>query len=79
MNKLEVPRIRYYNNIMIIKIEKGDLISDGYEDGVVVDIEMDGGDKWICVWDGKEAWKIHERDVVKVNDEFVKDSIEGDV
>ena len=79
MNKLEVPRIRYYNNIMIIKIEKGDLISDGYEDGVVVDIEMDGGDKWICVWDGKEAWKMHERDVVKVNDEFVKDSIEGDV
>ena len=79
MFKLEVPRIRYYNNIMIIKIEKGDLISDGFEDGVVVDIEMDGGDKWICVWDGKEAWKMHERDVVKVNDEFVKDSIEGDV
>jgi len=52
---------------MEIKIEKGDLISDGFEDGVVVDIEMDGGDKWICVFDGKEAWKMHERDIKEVN------------
>ena len=79
MFKLEVPRIRYYNNIMIIKIEKGDLISDGFEDGVVVDIEMDGGDKWICVWDGKEAWKMHERDVKLINNVYCRDSIEGDV
>tara|TARA_Y100000310_G_scaffold322744_1_gene382163 strand:+ start:1149 stop:1322 length:174 start_codon:yes stop_codon:yes gene_type:complete len=52
---------------MEIKIEKGDLVSDGFEDGVVVDIEMDGGDKWICVFDGKEAWKMHERDIKEVN------------
>ena len=65
--------------IYVMKIKIGSEVSDGFEDGVVVDIVMDGGDKWICVWDGKEAWKMHERDVVKVNGEFVKDSIEGDV
>ena len=65
--------------IYVMKIKIGSEVSDGFEDGVVVDIEMDGGDKWICVWDGKEAWKMHERDVVKVNEKFVKDSIEGDV
>ena len=47
---------------MMNEIRKGDLISDGFEDGMVVDVEMDGGDKWYCVWDGKEAWKMHERD-----------------
>ena len=64
---VEVPRNSYYNIVMEIKIEKGDLVSDGFEDGVVVDIEMDGGDKWICVFDGKEAWKMHERDIKEVN------------
>tara|TARA_Y100000310_G_scaffold21139_1_gene20450 strand:+ start:38 stop:232 length:195 start_codon:yes stop_codon:yes gene_type:complete len=64
---------------MIIKIEKGDLVSDGFEDGVVVNIREDGGDVWYDVYDGKEGWSLHLRDVVKVNDEFVKDSIEGDV
>ena len=37
---------------MIIKIEKGDLISDGFEDGVVVGIRKDGGDDWYDVYDG---------------------------
>ena len=64
---------------MIIKIEKGDLVSDGFEDGVVVDIREDGGDVWYGVYDGKEAWELNLREIVKVNDEFVKDSIEGDV
>jgi len=44
------------------EIEIGDQITDGFEDGVVVAVEMDGGDKWYCVWDGKEAWKMHERE-----------------
>ena len=64
---------------MIIKIEKGDLVSDGFEDGVVVDIREDGGDVWYGVYDGKECWELNLREIVKVNDEYVKDSIEGDV
>ena len=40
---VEVPRIWIYNNSMmnvrtVDKIEKGDLVSDGFEDGIVVDI-----------------------------------------
>ena len=59
---LEVPRIRSYNNCMLNEIVIGSEVTDGFEDGVVVAIEMDGGDKWYCVWDGKEAWKMHERE-----------------
>ena len=81
---VEVPGNSLYNNCMmnvrmIDKIEKGDLVGDGFEDGIVVDIVVDGGDVWYGVFDGKEAWQLHLRDVVKVNDEYVKDSIEGDV
>ena len=49
------------------KIEKGDLVSDGFEDGIVVDIVVDGGDVWYGVFDGKEAWKWHRRDIKEVN------------
>ena len=52
---------------MIIKIEKGDLVSDGFEDGIVVDIVVDGGDVWYGVFDGKEAWKWNRRDIKEVN------------
>ena len=48
---------------MINEIQIGSEVTDGFEEGVVVAIDMDGGDKWYCVWDGKEAWKIHNRDV----------------
>jgi hypothetical protein len=48
---------------MINEIQIGSEVTDGFEEGVVVSIDMDGGDKWYCVWDGKEAWKIHNRDV----------------
>ena len=64
---------------MNIKIDKGDLISDGFEEGMVCGIRKDGGDMWYDVWDGKEGWSLNLRDIVKVNDEYVKDSIEGDV
>ena len=49
------------------KIEKGDLVSDGFEDGIVVDIVVDGGDVWYGVFDGKEAWKWNRRDIKEVN------------
>ena len=71
--KLEVPRIRNYNNCMLNKIIIGDFVSDGFEEGMVVEIEIDGGDKWYCVWDGKEAWKMHERDAKLVS------NIDGDI
>jgi hypothetical protein len=51
----------------IDKIEKGDLVSDGFEDGVVIDIVEDGGDVWYGVYDGKEAWKWHLREIKEVN------------
>ena len=55
-----------------IKIEKGDLISDGFEEGVCVSILMDGGDCEFGVYDGKEGWSIHLREVDSVNGEKVE-------
>jgi len=77
---LEVPQIRSYNYIMEIKdkkgswvkIEKGDLIGDGFEEGMVVDIRMDGGDMWFGVSDMKEGWSMHMRDVKEVNGDKVE-------
>ena len=51
----------------IDKIEKGDLVGDGFEDGVVIDIRVDGGDTWYDIYDGKEAWTWHLRDIKEVN------------
>ena len=73
--KLEVPEEFNYNNIMEIKdksgswvkIEKGDVISDGFEEGIVIDIRMDGSDLEFGVSDLKEGWTIHLRDVQNVN------------
>ena len=74
-NKLEVPPIRIYNNSMeiknmngeYVKVEKGDLIGDGFEEGVCVNILVDGGDVEFGVYDGKEGWSIHMREVKSVN------------
>ncbi len=52
---------------MKIKIDKGDLISDGFEEGMVCGIREDGGDMWYDVWDGKEGWSMNLREIVKVN------------
>ena len=71
--ELEVPQIRYYNNCMMNEIVKGDIISDGFEEGMVIGEEYDKGDKWWLVWDGKEAWKMHSREVKLIN------NIEGDI
>ena len=55
-----------------VSVEKGDWISDGFEDGVVVNIREDGGDEWYGVYDGKEGWSIHLREVKSVNGEDVE-------
>ncbi len=47
---------------MLNKIQVGDQVTDGFEDGVVVSIREDGGDVWYMVTDGKEGWEMHARD-----------------
>ena len=48
------------------------MISDGFEEGVCVSILMDGGDCEFGVYDGKEGWSIHLREVDSVNGEKVE-------
>jgi hypothetical protein len=55
-----------------IKIENGDVLSDGFEEGMVVDIRKDGGDMWFGVSDMKEGWSMHLREVKSVNGEEVE-------
>ena len=71
--KLEVPQKSLYNNIMLNEIIVGDIISDGFEEGMVHTIRRDGGDVWYDVYDGKEGWSIHAREVKLIN------NIDGDV
>ena len=85
-NNIEVPVRLKYNIVMEIKIdnewvsvEKGDWISDGFEDGSVVNIWKDGGDVWFSVYDGKEGWDLNLRELKKVNGDWVRKSEEGDV
>ena len=51
------------------KIEKGDVLGDGFEEGMVVSILMDGGDLTFGVSDMKEGWTIHLRELKSVNGE----------
>tara|TARA_B100000470_G_C19631618_1_gene320119 strand:- start:41 stop:283 length:243 start_codon:yes stop_codon:yes gene_type:complete len=77
---LEVPEEFNYNYIMEIKlkngewvkIEKGDLISDGFEEGMVCSILMDEGDLSFGLWDGKEGWSVHLREILSVNGKDVE-------
>ena len=79
LKELEVPLIRIYNDCMeiknvngeYVKIEKGDLIGDGFEEGVCVGILVDRGDVEFNVYDGKEGWSIHMREVASVNGDKV--------
>ena len=67
---------------MMNKIVIGDIISDGFEEGMVIGEEYDKGDKWWLVWDGKEAWKMHSRSFLwKMHSREVKliNNIEGDI
>ena len=54
-----------------VSIDKGDMISDGFEEGICVSVLKDGGDIEFGVWDGKEGWSVNLREVKKVNGEDV--------
>ena len=86
MNKFAVPVELKYNIVMEIKIdkewvkiEKGDVIGDGFEEGVVVNILVEDNEVEFGVWDGKEGWSLNLRDLKKVNGDWVRKSEEGDV
>jgi hypothetical protein len=72
---LEVPLIWIYNNSMEIKdksgswikIEKGDIVGDGFEEGSVVNILVDGNEIELGVYDGKEGWSMSLKEVREVN------------
>ncbi len=55
-----------------IKIEKGDLIGDGFEEGMVVDIRFEDEEIMFGVSDMKEGWSMHLRDVKEVNGDKVE-------
>ena len=63
--ELEVPQKSLYNNCMMNEIKIGSEVTDGFEDGIVVDMIIDEGIDKACVWDGKEAWTI-EMDKIKL-------------
>jgi len=58
---------------MLNEIVVGDIITDGFEEGMVHSIRHDKGDVWYDVWDGKEGWSIHSREAKLVS------GIDGDV
>ena len=62
-----------------VKIEKGDLISDGFEEGIVVSILLEDNEVEFGVFDGKEGWSLKECDVKKVNGDWIRKSEVGDV
>jgi len=62
-----------------VKIEKGDVIGDGFEDGIVVSILVEDGEIEFGVSDMKEGWSLKLDDVKKVNGEWIRKSEVGDV
>ena len=77
---VEVPLNSLYNIVMEIKdkngnwikFEKGDVIGDGFEEGMCVNIRKDEGDVWFDVYDMKEGWSINLREVKSVNGDKVE-------
>jgi hypothetical protein len=55
-----------------IKIEKGDLIGDGFEEGMVVDIRFEDKEVWFGVSDIKEGWSMSLKEVNFVNGDKVE-------
>jgi hypothetical protein len=55
------------NNGEYVKIEKGDIVGDGYEEGSVVSILVDNGEIELGVYDGKEGWSMSLKEVNFVN------------
>ena len=50
-----------------VKIEKGDLISDGFEEGIVIDIRLEDEEIMFGVSDMKEGWSMSLKEVNFVN------------
>ena len=55
-----------------VKIEKGDMIGDGCEEGIVVCILVEDNEIEFGVSDVKEGWSLKLGDVKKVNGAEVK-------
>jgi hypothetical protein len=55
-----------------IKIEKGDIVGDGYEEGSVVNILFENNEIELGVYDGKEGWSMSLKEVREVNGEKVE-------
>ena len=75
-----MPQIWIYNKIMEIKnksgnwvkIEKGDVIGDESEEGIVVCILVEDGEIEFGVSDMKEGWSLKLNDVKIVNGDKVE-------
>ena len=50
-----------------VKIEKGDLIGDGFEEGIVIDIRLEDEEIMFGVSDMKEGWSMSLKEVNFVN------------
>ena len=78
--RLDVPIDISYNKIMEIKdkngkwvkIEKGDIVGDGYEEGSVVNILFENNEIELGVYDGKEGWSMSLKEVREVNGDKVE-------
>jgi hypothetical protein len=55
-----------------VKIEKGDMIGDGYEEGIVVDIRFEDKEIMFGVSDLKEGWSMSLKEVNFVNGDKVE-------
>tara|TARA_R110002051_G_scaffold315660_1_gene394325 strand:+ start:559 stop:762 length:204 start_codon:yes stop_codon:yes gene_type:complete len=55
-----------------VKIEKGDIVGDGYEEGSVVSILVDNGVIELGVYDGKEGWSLSLKEIREVNGDKVE-------
>jgi hypothetical protein len=55
-----------------VKIEKGDVIGDGFEEGMVVDIRFEDKEVWFGVSDMKEGWSMNLKEVKNVNGDEIE-------
>jgi hypothetical protein len=55
-----------------VKIEKGDVIGDGFEEGMVIDIRFEDEEIMFGVSDLKEGWSMSLKEVNFVNGDKVE-------
>ena len=55
-----------------VKIEKGDIVGDGFEEGMVVDIRFEDKEVMFGVSDMKEGWSMSLKEVNFVNGDRVE-------